>query len=90
MSFADSLPLAGTGGNREAGASRCYPRPVFASWPGIARELYAPVPALVERLKHELVAALADEACIVHATPGGEIAGLTKQLERWGMRVTCP
>ena len=42
--------------------------------------------ALAER-RNELVAALADEAVIIHATPGGHIARLSEQLQQWGIRV---
>ncbi len=37
--------------------------------------------------RNELVAALADEAHIIHATPGGHIATLSGQIEQQGVRV---
>lgn len=37
--------------------------------------------------RNDLVAALADEAFIIHATRGGHVAQLSKRLEQWGIRV---
>ncbi len=42
--------------------------------------------ALAER-RNNLVAALADEAVIIHATPGGHVAQLSEQLSQWGVPV---
>lgn len=37
------------------------------------------------RKRNELVAALADEAIIVHATPGGEVERVVNLLDNWGV-----
>jgi hypothetical protein len=37
------------------------------------------------RQRNELVAALADEVLIVHATPGGQIEQLSKMIDGWGI-----
>lgn len=37
------------------------------------------------RQRNELVAALADEAFIVHASPGGQIEEISHLVDRWGM-----
>ena len=37
--------------------------------------------------RNKLVAALADEVFIIHATPGGHIALLSEQFQQWGVRV---
>jgi predicted Rossmann fold nucleotide-binding protein DprA/Smf involved in DNA uptake len=37
------------------------------------------------RQRNELVAALADEAFIVHASPGGQIEEISHLIDRWGM-----
>ena len=37
--------------------------------------------------RNELVAALADDAFIIHATPDGHVAQLNKQLQHWDIRV---
>lgn len=37
--------------------------------------------------RNELVAALADEAIIIHATPGGHVAQLSEQFQLWSVRV---
>ena len=38
--------------------------------------------------RNELVAALADDVFIAHATPGGQVAGLARKLADWGVPVT--
>lgn len=39
------------------------------------------------RRRNEFVAALADEAIIIHATPGGHVAQLSEQFQQWSVRV---
>ena len=45
------------------------------------------ITADLARRRNELVAALADEAIIIHATPGGNIAQLSEQFQQWSVRV---
>ena len=40
--------------------------------------------------RNELVAALADEVCIVHAAVGGHLETLTHRLRAWGVRLNSP
>ena len=37
------------------------------------------------RQRNELVAALADEILIIHATPGGQIEQISEMVDRWGI-----
>jgi predicted Rossmann fold nucleotide-binding protein DprA/Smf involved in DNA uptake len=43
------------------------------------------VTAGLARRRNEFVAALADEACIAHATPGGQLEQLARKLTAWGV-----
>ena len=45
------------------------------------------ITADLARRRNELVAALADETIIIHATPGGNIAQLSEQFQQWSVRV---
>jgi hypothetical protein len=40
--------------------------------------------ALAER-RNEFVAALADEACLFHASPGGKLSRLAQRIQPWGI-----
>ena len=40
--------------------------------------------------RNELVAALADEVCIVHAAVGGHLEKLTPHVRAWGIRLDSP
>ena len=44
------------------------------------------ITADLARRRNEL-AALADEAIIIQATPGGHVAQLSEQFQQWGIRV---
>ena len=45
------------------------------------------ITADLARRRNEFVAALADEAIIIHATPGGHVAQLSEQFQQWSVRV---
>ena len=45
------------------------------------------ITTVIARRRNEFVAALADEAIIIHATPGGHVAQLSEQFQQWGIRV---
>lgn len=40
--------------------------------------------ALAER-RNEFVAALADEPCLIHASPGGKLSRLAQRIQSWGI-----
>lgn len=45
------------------------------------------ITTVIARRRNEFVAALADEAIIIHATPGGHVAQLSEQFQQWSVRV---
>ena len=46
------------------------------------------VTAALAYRRHEIVAALADEAYFAHITPGGEMERLTKRVAAWSRSAT--
>ena len=43
--------------------------------------------AALSEQRNKLVAALADEVCFAHATPGGKTARLAEQISGWGIPI---
>jgi predicted Rossmann fold nucleotide-binding protein DprA/Smf involved in DNA uptake len=54
---------------------------VFSSFGELPR---SPTPKSA-RQRNELIAAMSDEVLILHAAPGGNIARLTRKIDRWGI-----
>lgn len=48
------------------------------------------VTTVLSTRRNELVAALADEVCIVHAAVGGNLESLAHRLRAWGIRLDSP